>query len=68
MVLIERGSSHNIGIIKRHHSLLTKIHECNVGKSCRKYCIISFINSGKSPESIFEHAISKGGKEGYKKG
>jgi hypothetical protein len=26
----ENGSSHNNGIAKRHHNLLTRIHECNV--------------------------------------
>uniref|UniRef100_U9TVU2 Uncharacterized protein n=1 Tax=Rhizophagus irregularis (strain DAOM 181602 / DAOM 197198 / MUCL 43194) TaxID=747089 RepID=U9TVU2_RHIID len=25
--------------------------------SSRKYCIISYVNSGKSPNNIFEHAI-----------
>ena len=54
---IENGFSHNNGIAKRHHNLLTKIHECNVEKSFLKCCIISFVNSGKSPENIFEHAM-----------
>jgi hypothetical protein len=55
----ENGSSHNNGIAKRHHNLLTRIHECNVEKSFRKYCIISLAISGKSPDNIFVHAIYK---------
>jgi hypothetical protein len=53
----ENGSSHNNGMAKRHHNLLIKMHECNVEKSFLKYCIISSVNSGKSPENIFEHVM-----------
>lgn len=53
------GLSHNNGIVERHHCLLTKIHECNVKKSFRKYFIILFINSGgKSPDNVFGHVMS----------
>ena len=55
MLGIEKGSSHSNGIAKRHHNLLTKIHECNVEKSFLKYSIISYINSSESPKNTFEY-------------
>ena len=55
--MTEKGFSQSKGIARRHQKRFTKAKEYSALKLLRKFCIISFDISGKSPENSLEHAI-----------